>query len=411
MQLRLYAFMLGLGCLMPTRLGIDPIFLAVGPGVDINLDGQWARFFPARDGGWHAFWTTQGEYVHTTLRPDFSQKPGVDPIALTGRNDLRDHAIAPCPDGTWLHIASGFSPKGEAAYAFRYSKDFTLMTSQMISGGSSYSYNDMTVICSPGLWAAGFQPMDQWDHLPVPGQVLFVLNQALDVVDVVELENAPDAGGGALLRETSPDRLVAVGFEGSGGPFKVAEYDLELKLLRKFSPELMAGGGNSRWSQGLVRVGDVYFVAHIAQDNDEQRMQGQGNLWVQAYDLNWRHLDGVQLSNTGGAWGMRPFLAVREEEIIASYDLLFDIYVFRVRLNMPVMNAISGEHELEVAPTEDDLPCDNEEYPYVPSCSTVGTWQASPPAIVLVAGFLVKCSRARQRPPTRPRRQAGPSVL
>ena len=102
-----------------------PVFTEASAEVYLDDNGNWPRAYPYND-GWMVFHAGGGDYqlthAHADLSPDRT-----DVRALTGRTDLKDHDVRPCPDGTFLHVATAdFVPQGhDSAYSWRYDADAT----------------------------------------------------------------------------------------------------------------------------------------------------------------------------------------------------------------------------------------------------------------------------------------------
>ena len=137
----------------------------IGPVLELKSSGTWARALSI-DGEWRLAYATNGDFFVAPLsRGTSSEEWSLDTssrLQLTNHGDLNDHAIKRCPDGSWLHVASGQKDNwGDSAYAYRYASDFTPTAEAVIAeGDSSRMYNDMALLCANSGQGVAFATED-----------------------------------------------------------------------------------------------------------------------------------------------------------------------------------------------------------------------------------------------------------
>ena len=70
-------------------------------------------------------------------------------VPLSGRTNLDDHAIRQCPDGSYLHAASGkIEETNDSGYMMMYDASWARINNHVLGEKSSeIAYNDMPLIC------------------------------------------------------------------------------------------------------------------------------------------------------------------------------------------------------------------------------------------------------------------------
>ena len=101
----------------------------IGAEVGLGQNGTFSRALWT-DAGWMlAYGAGQDFHVAPLKRTGTSLEAWAldhpNSIRLTEHGALRDHSIARCPDGTWLHLgSSSLTTHDDSAYAFHYSADW-----------------------------------------------------------------------------------------------------------------------------------------------------------------------------------------------------------------------------------------------------------------------------------------------
>ena len=106
----------------------DDYVLEISEEVHLEgIGGGWGRAFAVGDGSWHYLFGGGGDYRYLPLTADYDFTFS-ETVDLTGRTDLVDHSISLCPDGTYLHMASGaVIVSDDSAWGFRYDSEWNLI--------------------------------------------------------------------------------------------------------------------------------------------------------------------------------------------------------------------------------------------------------------------------------------------
>ncbi len=313
-----------------------PIVRSVSDEISTGLGGNWARAWPADDGGWDFLWAAGGDYVLLPMTADLAVTD-FDRVRLTGRSNLVDHAITRCPDGSWLHGASAnLDDFNDSAYAFRYDADFALTAEATVEERvTTVQHNDLAALCSGPRSGLAFAAQD--------GAVFFPVATDGAVGAPVSLPDAPRLTGGAMYYEAESDTIIAINFE-FRGPLTLVRYTPDFELVERRDIDAVEAPHTGYWAQGLLRVGDVYIVAHMARDESQGWQSDEGDVWLTFFDTAWNVLERHQIShNTAPLGGMRPGLARRDDQLLVFYDKEVQPRVFDVRLDLAAMGVDGTE--------------------------------------------------------------------
>jgi hypothetical protein len=332
--------------------------LEIGEEVHLEgIGGGWSRAFPVGDGSWHYLFGGGGDFRHMPLSAnmDFDASSA---IFLTGRSDLIDHAITRCPDGTYLHVASGqVNAPDDSAWAFRYDEDWQLMVEAGVDvANPGLHHNDPPVLCSSALDATVFQPPDDAEAEfivldgdlnpieselttsampPVPGSSLYFEEEFDTIIRVT----APE-----LVTSNSDPRNKLIVFEidwEQEGSYEVRT-DVDLSDAGIFED------WHAYWPQGLVRIGEFTFVSHMARPVEGGFNQDEGNVFLQVLDGDFNLIESHQLTfDEGPEANQRPSLALQEEFLLVTYDKRIanqlNNFVLSVRLDLEAIEEGTSE--------------------------------------------------------------------
>ncbi len=309
-------------------------FAQVGDPQDLGSGGTWARALRI-DGAWKLAYATNGDYFLDDLeRTDFNTfvlERG-DQVQLTDNGTLKDHAVKRCPDGTWLHLASGaIEVDNDAAFAFHYTADFELLAEAVVDQDDSIPHNDMPHVCSRLLEGAAF-PGEIVEDTEGPSQ-FFHLDRDLQVTGITEFPGNPRAQGGALLTEPDRDVILLLGFN-HGGPMGVVELSPDLEELSRREVWLLEDPIRAYWPQGVMRVGPYYLVAFMGRDDDAAAVDN-GNVYLAVFDAEWELLQQEQLTDYHESEGaMRPWLSRADEQLLVTFDRENGHYALEIELDL-----------------------------------------------------------------------------
>lgn len=326
--------------LLPALATAGPIFLTTTGATQLDVNGNWPRAFPT-EGGWHVFNATQGEYHYQFVYDDLTTDRG-SRRDMTGHSDLQDHSIALCPDGTWFHVASASHVEdNDSAYLFRYDADLNLLSETTIADGETTGmFADLPGVCGENFRGVGYWPEEEEDN---DTSFRFVqVDEDGNEIGRYDLDDSPASVGSSLVEDDGV--LYALGFYAkTGDSLLVTAYDLSLATLGNVEVDITTDPWHGYWAQGVVRVGDTWLVAHMAEDSRYDWGTQGGDLWLTAFDLDWNMLETVQLSyNTHPEGGMQPALAVKDDQVLVLYT--YDLYnwAFTVTVDLAAMGAEDG---------------------------------------------------------------------
>ena len=192
--------------LAPIALAGDPI-VSVGTEVVMPLGGGWARAFPA-DEGWNLLFAAGGDY-NVLPMTDALTINDRDRRGIIGRTDLKDHAIARCPDGSFLHVGSAnLHVDNDSAYADRLDESFNRVASGTVEeGNSARQHNDPALICAPV--GEGVMYMDKQGQATA---TLFEIDGSAVMTGTRNLDGTPRVMGiGANILDASRESGDVVG--------------------------------------------------------------------------------------------------------------------------------------------------------------------------------------------------------
>lgn len=280
--------------------------------------GTWARTFVDAEGQWWFFLGAGGGIV-APVGQDFDFKED-DLLRLTDRQELQDHGVVQCPNGDYLHVASYTeSDFNDSAHAYRYDADWNLVADAVLEAGvSGAEHNDMTVICSRDFQGAVFR-----ENGGPGGQAgrWFGFDAQGNVSGPSTLENTPQVTGGAALQVG--DEMWMWGTQGyQQDPLQIKRYDLDLNYLgEQGSVSLSPDGGQPYWTQGLLKVGDYYLLAHMGRAPGSNFSADTGNVYLSVLDADLSLLEQTRISDyEGGDAAMRPGLMRDGDTAVVSWD-------------------------------------------------------------------------------------------
>jgi hypothetical protein len=280
--------------------------------------GTWARTFLDEQGQWWFFLGAGGGIV-APVDASFEFKED-DLTRLTERQDLQDHGIVQCPNGDYLHVGSYTESNfNDSAHAYRYDADWNLIAESVLEAGvQGAEHNDMTVICSRDYQGVVFR-----ENGGPGGQAgrWFGFDAQGNVSGPTTLENTPQVTGGAAIQVG--DEMWLFGTQGyQQDPLQVKRYDADLAYLgEQGSVNLSPDGGQPYWTQGLLKVGDYYLLAHMGRGPGTNFNADTGNVYLSVLDPDLKLVEQTRISDyTSGDAGMRPGLMRDGDTAVVSWD-------------------------------------------------------------------------------------------
>ncbi len=288
----------------------------VGAEIKWDIGGAWTRIV-AGDPESDLFYSAGGDYVHIGMNADW-EVDDLERRFLTGRMNLDDHNLVPCPSGGYLHVASGKTTNfNDSAYSFRYDEDF-LLTSQVVLAESNpqVSFNDMALICHKNGNFASFIDYNVW------GTVVYTLDDDGEILDEKRIPELPLAEGGSFIEDPVRGNLALITAtpEKNGLFVNWLDWDLTYKDTRRIL-QVDRTVSQAYWPQAVKVIGDRIVLAYIQQPSNAGFEADWGNVWLAIFDLKWTLLENHQIVKDEGPDGtMRPGLALQGETLMLSYD-------------------------------------------------------------------------------------------
>ncbi len=313
----------------------------LGPAVQLPTSGAWVRALPDGEGGWLLGIATQRGYgmipmTSTGSGPSDWTVAEADRWWLVEQDSpqLDDHNLVACPDGSWLHVATGTSARqDDSAWWFRHSATWETTASGEVEVASpNMHHSDPPVMCS-GL-AQGVLVGPQEGH---SGDTVFMeIGDSGPATVVATLVQRPDPVGGAIFGDDATGTIHRIGTDGPAGPILRTTYDGDWNELSASTEEPLTEPYMVYWPQGRMRVGDHYLLATLG--NPERG--GGGNRtrpFLVVYDLDWNHVETIDLVPDGSADGAaRPWISRQGDLILLSWDASLKPYVMGIRIDRDV---------------------------------------------------------------------------
>lgn len=302
-------------------------FAEVGPDLTLSVGGGWPRAAKAET-GWHFFWSAGGDYNLLPMSDDL-EVVDRDRIRLTGRSDLVDNQIVPCPDGTWLHVASGQTAQpNDSAWAFRYDADFALLAEGTVVSQGTARTNDMAPICSTLGDFVGFNAQGGG------GVVIFEVDEAGAGTQVLQANGWPMLAGASFVWDGDLGAIRVVGVTGAREG-RMLLLDDALGIVEEVELPLGVDDAQAYWPQATVRVGNHWIVAHMLRREADNFNADEGNVWLAVFDLDWNLVEHVAVSSyTPPSGCMRPGLARSGDRLLVLWDKENTPHVTEVTLNL-----------------------------------------------------------------------------
>ncbi len=318
------------------------LVVEVGGIVALPTSGAWVRALPGDD-GWDLGIATQRGYG---LIPMSSTGDGpsdwtvaeADRWWLVEHDDpqLDDHNLERCPDGTWLHVATGTtSRQDDSAWWFRHAADWTLLASGEVEVGSgTMHHSDPPVMCSTLGQGVLVGP-----HTGFTGDAIFFeVGSTGTATQGARLSDRPAPVGGAVFADDAAGQIHRMATDGPSGPILHMTYDSDWNELSVDSANPLPSPYEAYWPQGHVRVGDYWVIATLG--TPEGGGGGGGNRtrpFVIVYDLDWSVVQVVALGGDGSIEGAaRPWISRKDDLLIVTFDVGLKAYLVGMQVDLDV---------------------------------------------------------------------------
>jgi MYXO-CTERM domain-containing protein len=293
---------------------------------------NWVRVFNNfEDGGW---W--MAHHFEIEGSPGYNVAPmtaGLEVdmpsrIRLAEWEDIKDHGIERCPDGSFLHVYS-LSVMNDSARAARYSEDWSILAQGWVEESApERAHNDMPVICSEHLQGAAFT-----NHSGMR-PTFFEIGPDATVVATHEMDIPAHISGASFKYDPISDRFLMISNGEPGLGVHWINRDLTTDI--SFNIEPIPSLDRHFWPQGLMRVGDFWLVVFLGEAYGGQYLAGDGDVYLAVMDDDFSTLDTMMVSeNEDGSTGSaRPSFARRGDQLLVAWDKEFQPHVSVVTLDL-----------------------------------------------------------------------------
>lgn len=319
----------------------------VDPPVAVGVDGRHGRPFLDQDGRWHLGHGRSGRFHDVILGDDLRAEIETARIVIDGDGLFVDHALAACPDGTYLHTASGnLEVPDDTAWATLLGPDLEAgVTLPLVERDPEMSTNDMAALCTEDQRLVAFAGYGD-PELEIPNRNW--LYRVTDAVlagaepERVPLHEAPRINGTSLVWDDPSQQLLVLGMPG-GSSLQVAAYDAALEPVARQSVTLdMPAGVQAYWSAAAAAVGDGYVLVHMGRAREQGFAQDTGDVFLTVMDRSLFFVQTVRLTNLEPPNGaMRPGLAVQGDELLVVWDQEGRFSATRVQLDLSALAAVA----------------------------------------------------------------------
>ena len=327
-----------------------PLITAVGEPLAVGRTGNWSRLIARPEGGWWYFQAAGGDFHVGALSEDL-QLDERSLLPLTGRSDLQDHAISPCPGGGYLHLASySKQSPNDSAVAFRYDDDFALIdTNLRDEGRPERAHKDLVTICE-----AGQSPVGVTTFAPggPPTAAAFFLQPGGAVEGPLEVP-VQTFMGSSMVRED--DGYLVVLAEGTTATaLSLRSLDAALQA-RGPARRVPVDGGVAFWPQGLLRLAeDRLLVVHLAREG----ATGDGDVWLRVIDDRDQLIESARLTQTEPPACHQPSFSRQGSTLLVTTNCGLQPYVIPVELDLAGLSLLEDEGGEGAAATDEDSGAD-----------------------------------------------------
>jgi uncharacterized protein (TIGR03382 family) len=320
---------------------------AVGPAVEVGVDGRHGRPFRGPDGRWHLGHGRSGSFHDVALNDDLTADPSTARIWIDGGGRFVDHGLARCPDGGLLHAASGNVERpDDSAWVTAISPDLEPgPTVLVVDRDPLHVTNDMAVLCEPALRAVAFAGEGDWD-LEIPQRNwLHVFDDAAlagEAPPVIHpIHEAARVNGTSMVWDARSDQLALLAMPGDGA-IQATFYDRELAWVSRLREAVvLPEDRRAYWSAGALPLGAGFAVVHLARRPSDGFNQDQGDVVLSIFGPDLFAYESVMLTQlTPPEGAMRPALALDGDELVVAWDREGRFFATRVTLDLSALDGL-----------------------------------------------------------------------
>jgi len=323
-------------------------FAEVGPAVQMPTGGNWVRAFPD-DEGWLLGLATGVGYG---LLPLKSTGSGPSDWTVTEaerwwqvqQENLADHNLKRCPDGSWLHIATGQTSVGDdSAWWFRHDAQWnTIGTGAVDLDNTSLHHSDPSVMCSRVGEGVLFAPRASDAGMAV----FFEVGSTGDAARGAEVSKEPVPTGGALITDVYTHEIHRLGVDGPAGNLIHVVYDEEWNELDRWMDNPLPGPELVYWPQGILQLGDHWLVGMLG-NSDPNGGGNRARPFLVVYDRDWNAVEVLDLEVEGAG---RPWLSRKGDLLLYTFDVSLKPTLVGIRLNLSAFGVSATDPDTGLNP-------------------------------------------------------------
>jgi MYXO-CTERM domain-containing protein len=325
-------------------------FVEVGEPVVMPTGGNWVRAFPD-DEGWRLGLATGVGYGLLPLKST-GDGPSDWTVVEAERwwqvqqEDLADHNIKRCPDGSWLHVATGqTNNQDDSAWWFRHDEAWNLVASGVVElANPGRHHSDPSVICSNAAEGVLFAPRASDAGMGV----FFDIGTSGDATEGAEVSKEPVPTGAALITDVYTNEIHRMGVDGPAGNLVHVVYDENWNELERWTNNPLPDPYLVYWPQGTMQLGDYWLVGMLGTTDPS----GGGNSrrpFLVVFDQNWVPAEVVEINLPGAG---RPWINRRGDLLLFTFDEGLDPYLVGFRLNLAAFGVAADAPDTGVHPED-----------------------------------------------------------
>ena len=330
-------------------------FAEVGPPVQLPTSGNWVRALPSED-GWHLGIATGKGYglipmSSTGSGPSDWTVAEADRWWLVEQDDLADHNLKRCPDGSWLHIATGeTSIRDDSAWWFRHDADWNNVSQGIVEVDTTERHHsDPSVMCSPLGEGVLFAPKASDGGIGV----FFEVGASGDAVEGPTVSKEPVPTGAALFTDVFTDQIHRIGVDGPAGNLIHVVYDADWNELDRWMDNPLPDPYLACWPQGTMVLGDYTLLATLG-NTDPSGGGNRARPFLVVYDADWNAVEVLDLGDLGVPvdGSGRPWINRRDDLLIYTFDNSLKPYIAGIRLNLSAFGVAPGAVDSGLRPQD-----------------------------------------------------------
>lgn len=325
-------------------------FAEVGEPVVMPTGGNWVRAYPD-EGGWLLGLATGVGYGLLPLKST-GDGPSDWTVVEAERwwqvqqDGLADHNLKRCPDGTWLHVATGATDnQDDSAWWFRHDATWRTIGSGVVElAETGRHHSDPSVMCSEVGEGVLFAPRASDAGMGV----FFEIGATGDATPGPEVSKEPVPTGGALITDVFTHEIHRLGVDGPAGNLVHVVYDENWTELDRWMDNPLPDPYFVYWPQGTMQLGDYWLVATLG-NTDPHGGGNRARPFLVVYDASWTAVEVLEIPVDGVG---RPWINRRDDLLLYTFDAGLTPYIVGIRLDLAKFGVAAADPDTGVRPQD-----------------------------------------------------------